>query len=421
MHGGVVAGADLLARTATAAYTKQGLKRQPPPVRAQVSRSLCLMARIFLSKADISDLEERYVLDAVRSGWVAPLGPHVDAFEAEIAMRVGVHAGLALSSGTAALQLALLGLDAGPGTVVVLPTMTFAASANAVVYAGARPVFVDSQISDGNVDPELLIRAVDALRNEGETVAAVMSVDLFGRCADYDSIVSALEDREIPLIEDAAEALGASYRNRQAGSFGRAAALSFNGNKIMTTSGGGMLLSDDVELLNRARYLSTQARQPVPWYEHTEIGFNYRLSNVLAALGRAQHMRLDTMISRRRAIRAAYVAALGELPGIRFLGGDDDSGESEDNCWLTCLVIDPAFNVTTPEQLIKSLDACDIEARYLWKPMHAQPVFAGERSFIDGRSDQLFATGITLPSGSGLTDEEIARTISILLAALLGD
>lgn len=252
-----------------------------------------LMSRIFLSKADVGSVEEQFVLDALRSGWVAPLGPDVDAFEAEIAGRLGVAGALALSSGTAALHLALLHLGAGPGNCVVLSSMTFAASANAVAYTGATPVFVDSQANDGNVDPGLLIDAVDTLVAEGQKVAAVMTVDLFGRCAEYGSISAELARRGIPLVEDAAEALGAQYEGHTAGSFGRAAALSFNGNKIMTTSGGGMLVSDDLELIERARYLSTQARQPVPWYEHTDIGYNYRLSNLLAALGRAQLSRLE--------------------------------------------------------------------------------------------------------------------------------
>lgn len=376
------------------------------------------MSKILLSKADVTEVEEQYVLDAVRSGWVAPLGPHVDAFEAEMAARVGAAAALALTSGTAALHLALLGVGAGPGTVVVVPSMTFAASANAVAYTGAHCVFVDAQSSDGNVDSDLLVSAVDTLRREGETIAAVMSVDLFGRCANYANIVDALDEREIPLIEDAAEAVGASHRGQPAGSFGRAAALSFNGNKIMTTSGGGMLVSNDVELMERARYLSAQARQPVAWYEHTDIGYNYRLSNLLAALGRAQLTRLDDMIARRRAIRSAYIEGLGELRGLRFLGPDDPSDTSGDNCWLTCVVLDPDLSATTPDLLIESLEAADIEARYLWKPMHAQPVFASSRAFVTGTSDRLFATGVTLPSGSALSDEDVNRVVSTVRAVL---
>lgn len=375
------------------------------------------MSRIFLSKADIGTVEEDYVLNALRSGWVAPLGPHVDAFEAEIAERTGVAGALALSSGTAALHLALLQLGAGPGTCVVLSSMTFAASANAVAYTGATPVFVDSQATDANVDPQLLLEAVDTLTREGQRVAAVMTVDLFGRCADYDRIAHELEERGIPLVEDAAEALGAHYKGRSAGSFGRAAALSFNGNKIMTTSGGGMLLSDDLDLLDRARYLSTQARQPVPWYEHMDIGYNYRLSNVLAALGRAQLSRLDDMIARRQQIRKMYAAGFADLPGVRLLGSEAARGDESDNCWLTCVVLDPSESGATASEVIARLGEADIEARHLWKPMHAQPVFSGARAFVTGVSDRLFETGVTLPSGSILRDEDIERVIEAVRTA----
>jgi len=376
------------------------------------------MSQIFLSKADISEVEEALVLDAVRSGWVAPLGPHVDAFEAEVAQRVGVAGALALSSGTAALHLALLEFGARPGTTVVVSSMTFVASANAVVYTGASPVFVDAQASDGNVDPQLLIDAVDTLQAEGTTVAAVMTVDLFGRCADYARIVDALAARGVPLLEDAAEALGASYAGRAAGSFGAAAALSFNGNKIMTTSGGGMLLSNDLQLVDRCRYLATQARQPAPYYEHTEIGYNYRLSNILAALGRGQLTRLDDMIARRRAIRRMYAEGLADVPGVRLMGRDSDRGDTQDNCWLTTIVLDPDVVTGTADALIKALSADDIEARHLWKPMHLQPVFDGARSFVDGTSERLFGNGVALPSGSVLSDQDVARVLDVVRSAL---
>ena len=379
------------------------------------------MSRIHLSKADVTAVEEQYVLDAIRSGWVAPLGPDVDAFESEIGARAGVAHALALASGTAALHLGLLGLGAGPGTAVLVPSMTFAASANPVAYTGAEPVFVDS-LADGNVDPERLMTAIDTLQAEGTRVAAAMSVDLFGRCADYDKIVPGLAERGIPLIEDAAEALGAAYHGSPAGSFGAAAVYSFNGNKIMTTSGGGMLVSESHELIERARYLSTQARQPAEYYEHTEIGFNYRLSNLLAALGRAQLSRLDAMLTRRRAIRAMYVEGLADLPGVSFLGrGRHDSqgrGDAEDNCWLTCIVLDPSATSASPSQLIAALADEDIESRRLWKPMHLQPVFASHRAFISGESERLFDHGVTLPSGSALRDDEIERVIKVLHTAM---
>jgi dTDP-4-amino-4,6-dideoxygalactose transaminase len=375
------------------------------------------MSRIHLSKADVTEVEENSILEAIRSGWVAPLGPDVDAFEAEIAARAHVSHALALASGTAALHLGLLELGAGPGTAVVVPSMTFAASANPVVYTGAEPVFVDSG-ADGNVDPELMMTAIDTLQAEGTRVVAAMSVDLFGRCADYDQIVPGLAERGIPLIEDAAEALGASYHGRPAGAFGDASVLSFNGNKIMTTSGGGMLLSNNGDLIERARYLSTQARQPADYYEHTEIGFNYRLSNILAALGRAQLSRLDDMMARRRSIREMYVEGLSDLPGVGFLGRDpfagNGRGDDEDNCWLTCIVLDPAITSLTPSALMAGLSIEDIESRRLWKPMHLQPVFASNRSFVTGESERLFDHGVTLPSGSALQDDEIERVIKVL-------
>lgn len=372
------------------------------------------MSRIFLSKADVTDVEEKYVLAAMRSGWVAPLGPEVDAFEAEIAARVGVGHALALSSGTAALHLALLAIGARPGRTVIVPSMTFAASANAAVYTGADVAFVDAA-TDGNVDPELVVEAVDKLRAEGADIAAVMSVDLFGRAANYSEFAAALAEREVPLVEDAAEALGARHSDKPAGSFGVAAGLSFNGNKIMTTSGGGMLVSDDEALIAHCRYLSTQARQPVPYYQHTDIGYNYRLSNILAALGRAQLSRLDEMLGRRQAHRAQYRAALEGVDGVGFLSDGEQPDGSVENCWLTCITLDPAKTGTTPESVIRALGAVDIEARYLWNPMHRQPVFAENRAFVTGVSQKLFETGVTLPSGSALSDEDIDRVISALM------
>lgn len=387
--------------------------------------------RILMSQAQVSEVEERYVLDAIRSGWVAPLGPHVDAFEREIAERVGVEHALALSSGTAALHLALIHLGAGPGTKVVLSSMTFAATANAVVYTGAEPVFVDAQASDGNVDAALMVEAVRTLRDEGEDVVAAIPVDLFGRAVDYDILAPGLDDLGVPLLEDAAEALGASLDGAAAGSFGRAAALSFNGNKIMTTSGGGMLLSDDAELVAHARKLSTQSREPVPWYEHTEVGYNYRLSNVLAALGRGQLERLDGMIARRREIRARYADAFADIP-VRFLGRDTEGrDDSNDNCWLTTIVLEDTLveerrknletNPTAPspaDNLVEAMAAEQIEVRHLWKPMHLQPVFSGARNFGGSVSEDLFRRGVTLPSGPALTDDQIDRVIAAVTADL---
>ncbi|WP_306216940.1 DegT/DnrJ/EryC1/StrS aminotransferase family protein [Terrabacter sp. Ter38] len=377
------------------------------------------MSRIYLSKAEVTEVEETYVLDALRSGWIAPLGPHVDAFEASIAERVGVAGALALSSGTAALHLALLDAGVGPGTHVPVSSLTFAATVNAILYTGAEPVLVDAQPSDGNVDVDLMVHAVDTLQAEGKTVPAVVPVDLFGRCVDYSRLLPELEARGVLVVEDAAEALGASHAGRAAGSFGRSAALSFNGNKIMTTSGGGMLLSNDLDLLDRARYLSTQARQPVPWYEHTDVGYNYRMSNILAALGRGQLERLDAMIARRREIRDRYAKALAPHGDVRLLGRSGADTDDEDNCWLTTIIIDRE-GTDVANKAVSALNGADIEARHVWKPMHLQPVYAPHRSFVNGVSDDLFRTGVTLPSGAGLSNDELDRVIVALVAHLEG-
>lgn len=361
--------------------------------------------RIHLSKAESSEIEEELVLDALRSGWIAPLGPHVDAFEAEIAQLAGVEHALALSSGTAALHLALLHMGARPGRAVLVPTLTFAATANAVAYTGATPIFIDCQIGDGNVDPALLMSAVDMLQAEGTDIAAAMTVDLFGRCADYPLIEAALAERGVPLLEDAAEAVGASIAGRSAGAFGEAAVFSFNGNKILSTSGGGMLLSNDGTLIDRCRYLSTQARHPVPYYQHTEIGYNYRLSNILAALGRGQLRRLPEMIARRRAIRARYQSLFADVDGIRFLGNGSERDDQNDNCWLT--TVELTQSDSSADAVVAAMLVQGIEARHVWKPMHMQPVFANARSFLTGAAEQLFARAVNLPSGAGLTDGQI--------------
>ncbi|MFI7069452.1 DegT/DnrJ/EryC1/StrS family aminotransferase [Micromonospora sediminicola] len=366
-----------------------------------------MTGRIYLSPPDVGPLEESFVLRAIRSGWVAPLGPEVEAFEREVAERVGAANALALNSGTSALHLALLALRAGPGSVVVAPTMTFAATANAAVYTGAEPVFVDCDPTTGNMDVAALSDMLDLLGRTGEKVAAVLIADMFGTCADYDELLPVCEAAEVPVVEDAAQALGATYRGRPAASFGRLNALSFNGNKIITTSGGGMLLSDDDALLARCRHLATQAREPVPHYEHVDVGYNYRLSNLLAALGRAQLHRLDGMMHRRRLLRERYAKLFSGVPGVRLLG-DGDEGS---NCWLTSIVVDPERTGWSAAELGAYLATWNIETRPVWKPMHRQPVFSGCRSVVTGASDRLFAQGLTLPSGSALDDDRAARVL----------
>ncbi|GAB3043073.1 DegT/DnrJ/EryC1/StrS family aminotransferase [Sediminivirga luteola] len=367
--------------------------------------------RIYLSSPDVGELEEQHVLSAIKSGWVAPLGPDVNAFEDELTARIGVDHAVALSSGTAALHLALLGIGVKPGDVVLTSTMTFAATANAIVYTGAEPFFIDSDPVTGNISPGLLEEALTQLRAAGERVAAIVPVDLLGKAADYTALEDIAARFDVPLISDAAEALGATHAGRPAGSFGRASVLSFNGNKIMTTSGGGALLTNDEKLAQHARYLATQARQPVAHYEHVDIGYNYRLSNLLAALGRAQLQRLDEMIARRRELRERYKEIFAAVEGASVLGAD---GDEHDNVWLTAVLVNREKTGWTAGELSEALAARDIESRPLWKPMHLQPVFAGSRGMIDGSSEALFRTGLTLPSGSALTAEQRERVFGAI-------
>ncbi|MGC4810860.1 DegT/DnrJ/EryC1/StrS family aminotransferase [Micromonospora sp. DT228] len=360
---------------------------------------------VYLSTPDIGPLEESYLIAALRSGWVAPVGPDLEAFEQDVAARVGTQGAVAVNSGTAALHLALLGVGVGPGDVVIVPTLTFVATANAARYIGARPVFVDCDPRTGNVDVALVDEALRRLRSRGERVGAVVPVDMFGSCADYRALIPVCADADVPVVEDAAEALGARHGGQAAGSFGRVGVLSFNGNKIMTTSGGGMLVSDDAALLTRARHLATQAREPARHYEHRETGYNYRLSNLLAALGRAQLLRLDAMIARRRHLRDHYAKLFAPVPGVRLLGAED--GES--NCWLTVLTVEPKRCGWRADDLADHLAERDIETRPVWKPMHLQPMHDGAESLLTGAAERLFTDGLTLPSGSALTEPQIAR------------
>jgi dTDP-4-amino-4,6-dideoxygalactose transaminase len=361
---------------------------------------------IYMSTPDVGPLEEAFALDAIRSGWVAPTGPHLAAFEQEMAERCDRTYGVGLSSGTAALHLALLEAGVAPGSVVLVPTLTFIATANAVLYTGATPVFVDCEPKTGNLDPEVLEEALRTLAREGTRVAAVITVDLLGKCVDYNSVMAVCNSYAVPVIEDAAEALGAEYAGRAAGAFGISSALSFNGNKIMTTSGGGLFMTDDARLADRVRYRSTQARQPVAHYEHTEMGFNYRLSNVLAAIGRAQLQRLDEMVDRRRILREHYVELFNAAPGVEIF---QRVGDKADNCWLTAILVRPEDAGWQVSDLAQALLEDRIECRRLWKPMHQQPVFSTTRSFLTGAADRLFSAGLTMPSGSALTPDELER------------
>jgi pyridoxal phosphate-dependent aminotransferase EpsN len=369
------------------------------------------LPRIYLSPPHMSGGELELVKDVFASNWIAPLGPQVDAFERDVATYVGVAHAAALSSGTAAIHLALrlLGLDRRDE--VVCSTFTFSATANPIVYEGATPVFIDSEAESWNMDPVLLREELAAGAARGRLPRAVICVDLYGQCADYDAIVSACAEYGVPLIQDSAEALGATYKGKPAGAHGQLGIFSFNGNKIITSSGGGMLVSDDETLIERARHLATQARDPAPHYQHSTLGFNYRMSNVLAAIGRGQLRVLDERIKARRRNFAAYRRALGGLPGVEFM---PIAAYSQPNFWLTCITIDPEKFGASREDVRLALEAHNIEARPLWKPLHLQPVFAGCRVRGGNVATSLFERGLCLPSGSSLTSLDLERVCEII-------
>jgi dTDP-4-amino-4,6-dideoxygalactose transaminase len=362
------------------------------------------VSRIYLSPPDVGDVERQLLLEAFDSNWIAPVGPQLDAFEHEIAEYVGVSGAVALSSGTAALHLALLSLGVGADDEVIVPTLTFAATANAVVYAGGRPAFIDSDQATWNIDPLLLEEELTERARRDRLPAAVVAVDLYGRCADWDAVLAACDRYDVPVVDDAAEALGAAYRGRRAGAFGAAGVLSFNGNKIMTTSGGGMLVSARRDVVERARHLATQARDPAPHYEHSEIGFNYRLSNLLAAVGRGQLRRLPAMVHRRGEINRRYRAALDGIAGVDFMPNLD---VGEPNHWLTVVTLDSREYGASPEDIRKQLEHLDIEARPAWKPMHLQPAFAAYPVRGGAVAEGIFRTGLCLPSGSRMSDDDV--------------
>ncbi|HEX4952584.1 MAG TPA: aminotransferase class I/II-fold pyridoxal phosphate-dependent enzyme [Thermoanaerobaculia bacterium] len=366
------------------------------------------MKRIYLSPPHVGPEERTLLLEAFDSNWIAPLGPHVDAFERELAAVVGLPHAAALSSGSAALHLALLLLEVGPGDEVIAPTLTFAATVNPVRYLGATPVFIDSDAGSWNLDPDLLEEELEAAARRGKLPKAVITVDLYGQCCDYRRILPLCERFGVPVVEDAAEALGATFDGRPAGSFGALAAFSFNGNKVITTSGGGMLLSAREDWIRRARFLATQARDPAPHYQHSEIGYNYRLSNLLAALGRAQLTGLTEKVEARRSNHRFYREALGADPGIGFMP-EIEGGRS--SFWLTAAIIDPERFGADRETVRQHLESWNVEARPVWKPMHLQPVFAGCRVRGGAVAAGLFEQGLCLPSGSSLTDEDRERIL----------
>jgi len=378
--------------------------------------------RIYLSPPHMSGREEEYLKEAIASNWIAPLGPQVTAFEKEVAAYAGVKGALAVNSGTAAIHLALRLLGVGQGDIVFCSSLTFIGSVNPVLYLGATPVFIDSEPYSWNMSPIALEKAFRWAQEAGKIPKAVVIVDLYGQSADFDSLLEICNRYEVPVVEDAAEAMGSTYRGKACGTLGKFGVYSFNGNKIITTSGGGMLLSDDVEALEKALFWATQARDKAPWYQHSEMGYNYRMSNIVAAIGRGQLTVLDKRIKARRVIFERYEKALGDVPGIGFM---PEASYGQSNRWLTVMTMDQAHTSITPMQLIEALEENNIEARPVWKPMHLQPLFANCMYFTheDGVSicDQLFASGVCLPSGSSLSVDDQQRVIQVIRRKLMGN
>lgn len=369
--------------------------------------------RIWLSPPHLSGSEEKYVAQALASGWVAPAGENLDAFEAEIVRELGGELfGVAVNSGTAAIHLGLIQLGIAPGDEVICQSFTFAASANPVVYCGGSPVFVDSEKDTWNMDPALLEEAIlDRKAKTGKYPKAIVPVHLYGMPAKMDEICAIAEKYGIPILEDAAESLGSRYKGKNCGTFGEFAAVSFNGNKIITTSAGGILLCRNAETRENILKLATQARENRPYYHHEKIGYNYRMSNICAAIGRGQMEVLDTHVARRREIHARYAELLGETPGITVKQAPNSDFYS--NFWLTCILTDKSAKISST-QLREHLAEANIESRLLWKPMHLQPVYASAPFYGNGVSEDLFDRGLCLPSGSGMTDADLDRVVEAI-------
>lgn len=369
--------------------------------------------KLWLSSPHLGGKEQEYVKEAFETNWIAPLGPHVNNFERDLERFLDhdVHVA-ALSSGTAALHLAMILLNVQAEDEVICQSFTFSASANPIVYQGATPVFVDSEPETWNMDPEWLKKAIEDRIKKGKKPKAIVVVHLYGMPAKMDEIISMAKDFNIPLIEDAAEALGSEYKGRRCGTFGKMSILSFNGNKIITTSGGGAFVSKENELVEKARFLATQARDPAPHYQHSHIGYNYRMSNVCAGIGRGQMEVLPERVQQRRANYDRYVKALGQVSGLSFLPEPEDFFS---NRWLTTILVDPEkTGGITREDIRLALEKENIESRPLWKPMHLQPVFENCPFYGDGTSEKLFNNGLCLPSGSNMSEEEQERVIELL-------
>ncbi len=381
-----------------------------------------LSQRIWMSSPHLGEEESAFVEEAFRTNWIAPLGPHVDGFEKELAAHVGMGHAAAVSSGTAAIHLGLLLLGVKPGDTVFCSSLTFVGSANPINYCNARPVFIDSEPETWNMSPQALARAFEWAKRENRLPRCVVIVNLYGQSADMDALLPICEQYGVPVLEDAAESLGAKYKGRASGSFGRLSIYSFNGNKIITTSGGGMLVSDDAELMARARKLATQAREPAPHYEHIETGFNYRMSNVLAGIGRGQLKVLEDRVRARRRVFDRYREAFAGRTDIAWQPEAEGQYATR---WLTCFTFtggDAAARSARRDRLLRALERHAVEARPVWKPMHLQPLFAGAPYFEHAPGEDvsraLFESGVCLPSGSNLSDADLDRVIGLLHRAL---
>lgn len=367
--------------------------------------------RIHLSTPHMSGYEQRFVQEAFDTNWIAPAGPHIEAFEREFCEIVGASHAVAVSSGTAAIHLGLICLGVSQGDEVFVSTLTFAGSVNPIIYLGAQPVFIDSERRSWNMDPDQLSEALRDRARKNRLPKAVIVVHLYGQSADMQAIKELCDQYGVPILEDAAEALGSTYHGKSPGTFGRCGIFSFNGNKIITTSGGGMLVSEDEGLVAHARKLSTQARDPAPHYQHSEVGYNYRLSNVCAGIGRGQLRVLEDRVQARRKNFEFYYNALADIPGVEFM---PEAPWGRHTRWLTTLTIEPDKFGVDRETVRRALEEANIESRPVWKPMHLQPVFRGYECFGGEVSEDLFTRGLCLPSGSNLTEEDLQRVVEVI-------
>ncbi len=368
--------------------------------------------RIFLSPPHMSGHEQHFVQEAFDTNWIAPIGPNVDAFEKEIADYLNIKHVAAVSSGTAAIHLALINLGVQQGDEVLVSSLTFSATVNPIIYQNAIPVFVDSENDTWNMCPELLRFAIEDRIKKGKTPKAILPVHLYGVPAKIEQITAIADEFNIPVIEDAAESLGSKVNNKHTGTYGKMGILSFNGNKIITTSGGGALISDNDELIQHARFLATQARDNFPFYHHTQIGFNYRMSNVLAGIGRGQMKVLNQRVRQKNEIFQFYKSLFTDIEGVVFCETPPNSNCSR---WLSCIVID--FEKTggkTPAGFIEALETDNIESRHIWKPMHLQPVFNNYPAYTNGVAEKIFNQGVCLPSGTAMTNNELQRIANVI-------